>query len=124
MAYQTLAFTSLKSHLSPELLGRIDQVIVYAPLQKKDLVRIAALHIKELTTRLIDKKITLDVSKGVLEEIAERAVSRDEGARAIRAVVQELLEDPIAVSVINEENTTGRTFIARKAGGKVTVTTK
>ncbi len=114
----------LKGHLSPELLGRIDQVIVYSPLQKKDLVRIAELHIKELTERLLDKKITLNVSKGVLEEIAQRAVSRDEGARAIRAVVQELLEDPIAVSVINEENIDGRTFIARKTGGKVTVTTK
>jgi ATP-dependent Clp protease ATP-binding subunit ClpC len=114
----------LKSHLSPELLGRIDQVIVYSPLTKNELVRIAELNIKELAKRLGDKKITLDVSKGVLEEIAQRAVSRDEGARAIRAVVQELLEDPIAVSVINEEASAGRAFVARKTGGKVTVTTK
>ena len=119
-----MVLRELKGHLSPELLGRIDQVIVYSPLQKKDLMRIAELHIKELTKRLQGKKITLDVSKGVLEEIAQRAVSRDEGARAIRSVVQELLEDPIAVSVINEDVSDGRTFIARKAGGKVTVTTK
>jgi ATP-dependent Clp protease ATP-binding subunit ClpC len=114
----------LKSYLSPELLGRIDQVIVFAPLKKNDLVQIADLHIRELTQRLSGKNITLDVSKGVLEEIAQRAVSRDEGARAIRQVVQELLEDPIAASVINEEASAGRAFVARKAGGKVTVTTK
>jgi len=119
-----LVLRELKSHLSPELLGRLDQVIVYAPLQKKDLVRIAELHIQELAKRLVGKKITIDVSKGVLEEIAQRSVSRDEGARAIRSVVQELLEDPIAVSVINEDASAGRSFVARKAGGKVTVTTK
>lgn len=114
----------LKSHLSPELLGRIDQVIVFSPLKKNDLVRIAELQIRELAQRLSGKNITLDVSKGVLEEIAERSVNRDEGARAIRQVVQELLEDPIASSVINEEASAGRAFVARKAGGKVTVTTK
>lgn len=113
----------LKSHLSPELLGRIDQVIVFAPLDKKALIQIAQLQVLDLAKRLGDKNITLDVSKGVLEEIAQRAVSRDEGARAIRSVVQELLEDPIAASVINEDSGS-KAFVARKAGGKVTVTTK
>jgi ATP-dependent Clp protease ATP-binding subunit ClpA len=114
----------LKGHLSPELLGRIDQTIVFSPLKLKDLVRIADLHIQELTRRLSGKDITVDVSKGVLEEIAARAAGRDEGARAIRSVVQELLEDPIAASVISEETATKRQFVARKTGGKVTVTTK
>lgn len=114
----------LKGHLSPELLGRIDQIVVFSPLDKKALMHIADIHIRELAKRLTGKNITLDVSKGVLEEIAQRAVTRDEGARAIRSVVQELVEDPIASSVINSDASGGRTFLARKTGGKVTVTTK
>lgn len=113
----------LRGHLSPELLGRIDKTVVFSPLTQQNLVRVAELHIHELADRLMERDIHLDVSKGVLEEIATRAAARDEGARAIRNVVQELIEDEIANSVINDEIKEGQSILARKTGGKVKVTT-
>lgn len=111
----------LHDHMSPELLGRIDQVVVFAPLSRHDLLRITDLHIKELQQRLAPRHLKLDVSKGVRDEIAERAFAIGKGARPIRAIVQELLEDPIAHSVISEEISEGQELRASKTGGKIKV---
>jgi ATP-dependent Clp protease ATP-binding subunit ClpC len=112
----------LKDAMAPELLGRIDQTIVFAPLSQKDLLQITELNIKELRGRLGQKNITLDTSKGVLQEIANRAFAEQAGARPIRRIVQELIEDPIASSVVTEELVEGHRVQARKTGGKIKVT--
>ena len=111
----------LKGFMAPELLSRIDQTVVYSPLGKNEMLKIADLYVAELAERLTEKNITIDVSKGVRQEIAERAATEGTGARLVRHIVQELLEDPIAASVINEELTDGQRIVARKTGGKVTV---
>ena len=114
----------LKEKMAPELLGRIDQVVVYSPLQLKELRSITDIHVKELQTRLAGKNINLDVSKGVRDEIAEKAFTEDAGARPIRRIVQELLEDPIANSVVAEELSEGHIIQARKTGGQIKVVPK
>ena len=119
-----MVIRELRDQLAPELLGRIDKTIVFSPLGQAALLKITDLQIKDLAERLTGKKIKLDVSKGVREEIAQRAAAEGAGARPIRAIVQELLEDPIASSVISEEVSEGQSVIARKTGGKVTVATK
>ncbi|MDZ4225207.1 MAG: ATP-dependent Clp protease ATP-binding subunit, partial [Candidatus Andersenbacteria bacterium] len=119
-----MVLKELHDHMAPELIGRIDQVIVYSPLKLKDLLRITDLHIAELAARLAPKNITMDISKGVRQEIAEKAYAEGKGARPIRRIVQEILEDPIANSVISEEIGSGKTVLARKTGGRVEVTTK
>ncbi|MEX1997906.1 MAG: ATP-dependent Clp protease ATP-binding subunit [Candidatus Andersenbacteria bacterium] len=111
----------LSDHMAPELLGRIDQVVVFAPLSRNDLLRITDLHVRELQERLNIKHIKLDVSKGVREEIADKAFAVGKGARPIRQIVQELLEDPIAHSVISEELAEGQAIRASKTGGKIKV---
>lgn len=112
----------LKHQLAPELLSRIDQVIVYAPLKQESLERITELHIKELRVILEKKGVRLEVSKGVVEEIAARAFQQNSGARPIRRVVQELLEDPIAHSMVNKELKAGQSVHARKTGQTIKVT--
>lgn len=113
----------LKDRMAPELLGRIDQIVVFAPLGLPELEKIVDLHIAELQKRLSGKHISLEVSKGVRTDIAQRAFTESKGARPIRQIIQELLEDPIAQSVIAEEVSAGNTFQARKTGGRITVTT-
>lgn len=122
--YEELKDTVLKelqNHLAPELLGRIDQVVVYKPLSVADLERITELHIKDLKNLLTTKNINLEVSKGVKQEIAKRAFDESRGARPIRRNVQELLEDPIAHALISKEIREGETLQARKVGGKIKV---
>ena len=76
---------------------------------------------RELQNILIGKDITLEVSKGVISEIAQRAFTEGKGARPIRRIVQELLEDPIAHSIINKEFGKGHVLNARKAGSSIIV---
>lgn len=111
----------LRNKMAPELLGRIDQVIVYSPLQQKDLQAITDLQVQELQKRLQGKHITLEVSKGVRDEIAEKAFREGAGARPIRRIIQELLEDPIASSVVAEELSEGHSIQAKKTGGQIKV---
>jgi len=113
----------LKEKMAPELLGRIDQVVVYSPLQLNELRAITDLHVSELQARLKAKNINLDVSKGVRDEIASKALAENAGARPIRRIVQELLEDPIASSVVAESLTEGHKVQAKKTGGQVKVVT-
>lgn len=111
----------LHTQMSPELLSRIDQVIVFSPLNQQGMEKITKNHVKELQNILTTKDITLEVSKGVIAEIAERAFTEGKGARPIRRIVQELLEDPIAHSIINKEFSEGQVLHARKAGNSIVV---
>ncbi len=111
----------LHNQMSPELLSRIDQVIVFSPLTKQDMEKISKNHVRELQNILVSKDITLEVSKGVIAEIAQRAFTEGKGARPIRRVVQELLEDPIAHSIINKEFGEGHVLNARKSGNSILV---
>lgn len=111
----------LHNQMSPELLSRIDQVIVFSPLKKEDMEKITKNHVKDLQNILVGKNITLEVSKGVIAEIAQRAFTEGKGARPIRRIVQELLEDPIAHSIINKEFAEGHVLHARKVGTSIVV---
>jgi len=111
----------LKEEMAPELIGRIDQMVVYAPLGLAHLQHITDLNIKELDERLKGKNITLNVSRGVRDDIAKRAFEENAGARPIRRIVQEFLEDPIATSVVADELGEGYTLQARKTGGQIKV---
>lgn len=111
----------LQDRMAPELLSRIDQVIVYSPLTMKDMEAISKNSVRELQRLLKNKSITLEVSKGVTHEIADRAFKEGKGARPIRRIVQELLEDPIAHSIINKEIIDGQSVSARKVGNTIVV---
>jgi len=115
---------ALKEKMPPELLGRLDQTIVYSPLSLAALEVITDLQIHELQKRLTAKNLQLNVSKGVKSDIAKRAFEVGRGARPIRGIVQEMLEDPIANSLISEEISGSAKVQARKTGGRVQVTTQ
>ncbi len=111
----------LHAQMSPELLSRIDQVIVFSPLTRQNMEKISKNHVRELQTILTSKGITLEVSKGVIDEIAQRAFAEGKGARPIRRIVQDLLEDPIANSIITKEFGEGHLLNARKSGNAILV---
>ncbi len=120
--YEQLKDTVLKelqNQMAPELLARIDQVIVFSPLSSSDMEKIVKNHIRALQEILVTKDIALQVSKGVITDIAERAFKEGKGARPIRRIVQDVLEDPIAHSIINKEFSKGQIVTAKKSGDKV-----
>ncbi len=111
----------LQNKMAPELLARIDQIVVFSPLTLANMEKITKSHVRSLQDILETKDIHLQVSKGVITEIAERAFKEGKGARPIRRIVQELLEDPIAHSIINKEFSDGQVLNAKKTGNSITI---
>lgn len=91
----------LKEEFRPEFLNRVDKVLVFNPLGKKDIEAILKIKIEELRKRLLQKKgIKLIIGKETLAFIAERSFDPNEGARLIRRNLQEMLEDPISEKIV------------------------
>lgn len=97
------AMKSLKEFLRPEFLSRIDEVIVFKPLEKEDFARIAGLMLDEMKEPLAEKNIILKYDKKALDAIAEQSFGKSYGARDIRRVIRKEIEEKVA-DIIIEKN--------------------
>ncbi len=92
---------SLWDYFSPEFLNRIDKVVVFNPLNKKDIKKIVKLRLDDLSTRLKTKNITLEYTPKVIPYITKKVYNPEFGAREIRRYITDNLEDIIAENMIN-----------------------
>ena len=88
---------ALADFLRPEFLARVDEVIVFRPLAQEDFQGIARLMIEELKPALLEKGIRFDCQPEALEQIAKEAFGHKSGARDIRKLIRQRVEDPICV---------------------------
>lgn len=92
----------LKKTMRPELLNRIDKIIVFRALTRKDALKILDLQLDDLRARLIKKGIGLQVNKGAKEYLLEKGYDAHNGARPMRRLLQETLEDAIAAGLLED----------------------
>lgn len=93
----------LKDEFRPEFLNRIDKVVVFNPLGRKDIEAILKLRFEELRKRLGKKNIKLTLSKEATEFLVEKSFDPNEGARLIRRNLQEMIEDLISEKIVRGE---------------------
>ena len=91
----------LKRRFRPELLNRIDEVILFDPLQKAEVTAIAQRLIQQLCKRLQDLSYTLEVAPEVPRWLAEEGFDPVYGARPLRRTLQRLVEDPLAERMLD-----------------------
>lgn len=99
--------TALKRFFSPEFLNRIDDVIVFNPLEKVDIVSILDLAIAKLENRIVAMGYAIKVNKAAKEFLAEKGFDADFGARPLNRAIQKYLEDPMAEEILKAEMTEG-----------------
>jgi ATP-dependent Clp protease ATP-binding subunit ClpC len=92
----------LKKMMRPELLNRIDKVIVFRALTKKDALKILDLQLEDLRARLVKKGIGLQVNSAAKEVLLEKGYDAHNGARPMRRLLQETLEDAIAAGLLDD----------------------
>ncbi len=92
----------IKKMMRPELLNRLDKVIVFRALTKKDALKILDIQLDDLRARLVKKGIGLEVSKSAKEYLLEQGYDAMNGARPMRRLLQETLEDQIAAGLLDE----------------------
>ena len=88
--------SNLKKILKPELLNRLDEIVVFRRLTKEDQYKILDLLIEEVRVNLAEQRISLRMSKGVKDFLLEKGYSDEYGARALRRTVEKELLDKIA----------------------------
>ncbi|GAB3790452.1 ATP-dependent Clp protease ATP-binding subunit [Virgibacillus kimchii] len=93
----------LRSHFQPEFINRIDDVLVFNPLQKKHMYQITELMIKELNNRLKDKKMNIITEDEVIKWIADHGYNPIFGARPLRRFITQELETPLAKDIISKK---------------------
>ncbi|MBR7038007.1 MAG: ATP-dependent Clp protease ATP-binding subunit, partial [Oscillospiraceae bacterium] len=96
------ALKALRDFLRPEFISRIDEIIVFKPLTEANYADIAGLMIEEMRVPLAEKGIGLGYERAALEKIAAEAFGKRYGAREIRRVIREHVEDVIASAIIDE----------------------
>ncbi len=99
------AMKGLREFLRPEFISRIDEIVVFRNLTKPDFEKIAALMLDEMKQPLAEKNITLQYDAAALAAIAEEAYGKPYGARDIRRVIRQIVEDQIASLIIARVNT-------------------
>ncbi|MBD2257922.1 ATP-dependent chaperone ClpB [Pseudanabaena sp. FACHB-2040] len=91
---------ALRKHFRPEFLNRVDDLILFHPLSKKELRNIVALQVRRVQKRLAEQKIGLQIAAAALDLIAERGYDPVYGARPLKRAIQRELENPIATKIL------------------------
>lgn len=93
----------LKKLLRPELLNRIDKIIVFRALTRKDIYRIIDLQIDELKTRLQKKGMSIQLSTAAKQFLLENGYDAHNGVRPLRRLIQDTIEDHLALALLDEQ---------------------
>jgi ATP-dependent Clp protease ATP-binding subunit ClpA len=95
------AMKGLRDFLRPEFISRIDEVVVFKQLTKEDFGSIAAMMLDEMKEPLGEKNITLSYDDKALALIAEKSYGKPYGARDIRRVIRQEVEDKVAQMILD-----------------------
>jgi ATP-dependent Clp protease ATP-binding subunit ClpC len=107
----------LKKMLRPELLNRIDKVIVFRALTKQNVYKIIDLQIDELKRRLQRKGISVQLSSGAKQYLLDHGYDARNGVRPLRRLVQDTIEDHLALEILDEKYEKGDIIqVAAKKG--------
>ncbi|MBM3328492.1 MAG: ATP-dependent Clp protease ATP-binding subunit [Calditrichaeota bacterium] len=93
----------MKDIFRPEFLNRVDEVIVFHPLGRPEILHILDVYLSEVSAKLRDQGLDLKVSPAAREAIAEEGFSSETGARTLRRALQRMLEDPLADEMLREQ---------------------
>ncbi len=104
-----LVMVELREHVRPEFLNRVDETVVFHPLEAGQLAKIAEIQLERLRARLAERRITLTVTPAALRHLGERGYDPVYGARPLKRLIQQELETPMARQLIKGELREGDT---------------
>ena len=109
----------LRDHFRPEFLNRVDDVIVFKPLTQEQLGAIVDIQLSRLRKRLEERKITLAVTDDAKQLLIERGWDPVYGARPLKRAIQRLVQDPLAVLLLEGRFADGDTVKVDAQDGKL-----
>ena len=95
------ALKALKEFLRPEFIARVDEIVVFGPLDKESLEKIAKLMLNELKDAMLEKRIELTFDNTVCNYLAQKAEGAKAGARELRSLIRKEIEDIVVDLIID-----------------------
>jgi len=111
--------SQLKNTFKPELINRLDKIIVFKPLNEQSVEKIVELRLEELAGRLQKQNINLSFDVTTIRFIAKKGFDPEFGARPIRRTIMECIEDPLSGKILSQEISTGENILVTIKEGKI-----
>ncbi|MDT8380711.1 MAG: ATP-dependent chaperone ClpB [Brevefilum sp.] len=108
----------LQAHFRPEFLNRVDEIVVFTPLTKEDLVKIVDIQLNRVANLMRDRNLTLKVDQAARDYLAELGYDPNFGARPLKRTILREVQDPLALKVVAGEVKEGDTIqVTREPAG-------
>jgi len=101
--------TAVKSHFRPEFLNRLDEILLFRRLEKSMMARIVEIQLTRLQKLLGDRQITIELDEKAVQFLANKGYDPAYGARPLKRVIQQELQNPMAESLLKGDITDGMT---------------
>ena len=94
---------ALKARFKPEFLNRVDDVIIYHQLERSQIGQIAKIQLDRVKQLLSERQLELELSDSAMELLADRGYDPQYGARPLKRVIQRMVQDPLAIRILEGE---------------------
>jgi ATP-dependent Clp protease ATP-binding subunit ClpB len=106
-------------HFRPEFINRVDETVVFHPLQKAQIRGIAEIQLQQLRSRLQEKELALEISDTAMDNLVEAGFDPVYGARPLKRAIQQKVENPLAQAILAGEFVPGDTIVVGFADGQL-----
>ena len=106
---RSVVMAELREHFRPEFLNRVDETVVFHPLEMEQLTKIVEIQLERLRARLTERRISLSVTPAALRHLGERGYDPIYGARPLKRLIQQEIETPMARQLVKGELRDGDT---------------
>jgi ATP-dependent Clp protease ATP-binding subunit ClpB len=116
---ETQVLNELRHHFRPEFLNRVDDIIVFRPLEREQLRYIVDLQLERVRRLLRDRGIALEITEAAEDVIAEEGYDPAFGARPLKRAIQRYIQNPLAMKLLEGEFHDGDTIVADAANDQI-----
>ncbi len=110
----------VQAHFRPEFINRLDELVVFRPLQKSQIRKIARIQLDYLGKRLAERQLTLEITDEGLDLLGNAGFDPVYGARPLKRAIQQQLENPLAQQILSGTYSPGDTIHVHVEGGHLT----
>jgi ATP-dependent Clp protease ATP-binding subunit ClpB len=121
---RALVLKEIQQNFRPEFLNRVNEVVVFHPLTREELVQIVDIQLTRLRARLADRRMTLELTPAAIGELAARGYDPVYGARPLKRLIQHEIETPLSRLIIQGKVVDGQEVTGDVVNGKFEWTVK
>jgi ATP-dependent Clp protease ATP-binding subunit ClpB len=110
----------VRQHFRPEFLNRIDDIVIFSHLERKQLTKIISLYVSKLSQQLKERGLDIELTPAAIELVGERGYDRDYGARPMKRVFQRDIQNPLAVEILSGKYPPGSKIRVDVSKGELT----